>query len=95
MEKNIFKKLNSIEYFKKVLFFLIFTEIKKNQKIFFNRYIRVSHILANNMFYIYNGLKFIKLNILFFFSGLILGSFILNKKHNKHISLKKLKSKKR
>ena len=95
MEKNIFKKFNSIEYFKKIIFFLVFIDIKKNQKIFFNRYIRISQFLVNNLFYVYNGLKFIKLNILFFFSGLILGSFILNKKHNKHISFKKLKSKKR
>lgn len=95
MEKKIFKKHNSFEYFKKVYYLLIEKKMYNNFQIFHHRYIRISSILINNSAYVVNGLNFIKIKILLFSTGFTVGSFSFTKKNNKHVSFKKLKNQKR
>lgn len=95
MENKIYKKNNSLEHLKKIFYLILKLPFLGFLKFFSQKYLKINKNFNNLSFFINNGLTFIKLKFLLFFSGFALGQFILTKKHNKHLSFKKLKKKKR
>ena len=95
MENKIYKKNNSLEHLKKFFFLILKLPFLGFLNFFSQKFLKINKNFNNFSFFINNGLTYIKLKFLFFFSGSPLVKFILTKKHNRHLSLKKLKKKKR